>query len=72
MGHLILFEHYRRTARQSFAGSRPTSEAGAQIVFFTGVRYMRSPNDPPVSRTPEPDNQGAGPSHSPRGRRKRA
>ena len=56
MGHLILFEHYRRTARQSFAGSRPTSETGAQIVFFTGVRYMRSPNDPPVSRTPEPDN----------------
>lgn len=56
MGHLILFEHYRRTARHSFAGSRPTSEAGAQIVFFTGVRYMRSPSDPPVSRTPEPDN----------------
>jgi len=71
MGELILFEQ-RRQNRQRRAKTRQNdASTGADIVFFTGVRYVRLTSQAATAEhMPEPDSQGRGP--SPRGRKKRA
>ena len=71
MGKIILLEPHRHSGRYIPAPIQNSTGGNAQIMFFTGVRYERTPHDPQGNH-PEPDNKGTNSSQSPRSRKKRA
>jgi hypothetical protein len=67
MGELVIFRRYSSAASRQ-AGP-PTSQ-GAEIVFFTGVRYDRGEPATAIAETSEPPPEG-GLNGAGGGRRKR-
>ena len=70
MGEVVDF---RKAARDFGRTARSGALADAQILFFTGVRYMRH-EDALVAAGPSPpqDDSSQGPGHNARKRKRRA
>jgi len=66
MGDLIAFRS------QSFSGQARSGGTGAEILFFTGVRYQRMTEDsPPSNAEPQQPQQGGKSGGPGRARRRR-